>query len=127
MPMAMRLLLGAIAAQLLIDVVALALPGHAADVGSGVAALGIDLAILALLAHGSELARSLVRIGAGVGMALDAWLLLTTWVWAPRDLVGFGAIFTAGLMFAMSTLAFVVLGREDVKRWVFDRWLARHE
>ena len=127
MPMAMRILLGAIATQLLIDVVALALPGgHAADLGSGLAALGIDLAILALLVHGSELARSLVRLGAGIGMVLDGWLLITTLVWAPRDLVGIGAIFTAGLMFAMSALAFAILGREDVKSWVFDRWLARH-
>jgi hypothetical protein len=127
MPVAMRLLLVAIAIQVLLDIAALVVPGAQPAWGSALLALAVDLAVLVLLARGSEVARALVRIAAGLGMAIDAWLLVATIVWAPRDLVGIGAVITAALVLATSTLAFAILGREDVMRWVFERWLARHD
>jgi hypothetical protein len=127
MPVAMQLLLVAIAIQVVIDVAALVVPGAQPSWGASFVALAIDVVVLVLLARGSELARSLVRLAAGLGMAIDAWLLVATVTWAPRSVVGLGAVVTAALVLATSTLAFAILGRQDVMRWVFDRWLQRHD
>jgi hypothetical protein len=127
MPWAMRLLLAALAIQVLLDVAALVVPGAQPAVASGIAALAIDLLVFGLLARGSEVARGLVRIAAGLGMAIDGWLLIATIVWAPRDLVGVGAVAAAALVLATSTLCFAILGRDDVVHWVFARWLQRHD
>jgi hypothetical protein len=127
MPMAMRLLLVAIAMQVVLDVAALVVPGANVEPVSAIVALSIDLVVLAVLARGNEIARSLVRLAAGLGMAIDGGLLIATIVWAPRDTEGLVAIGAAALVLATSTLAFMILGRHDVMTWSFDRWLAVHD
>lgn len=128
MPWSLRVLLCAIGAQILLDVAALVVPGaRGGEMTLAFGALAIDLAVLALLARGSELARGLVRLAAGFGMALDALLLLGSLAWAPRDGAGLGAVLMATNMLATSTIAFAILGRDDVMQWVFARWLARHD
>ena len=127
MPMAMRLLLVAIAVQVLLDVAALVVPGARPEPVSASVALTVDVLVLALLARGNEIARSLVRLAAGLGMAIDGWLLIATLVWTPHDAEGLAAIGAATHVLATSTLAFAILGRHDVTTWAFDRWLAVHD
>lgn len=79
MPRAMRWLLWVLVGQLLVDIGALAfgepsesVPAIALEVG----ALGVDAAVLLLLVRATELTRVVIRAAAGVGMAIDAWILL---------------------------------------------------
>lgn len=130
MPRIMRWLLVALAAQLLVDVGALVLgepTGSTPTTALEVGALLVDAAVLVMLSRATELTRVLIRTAAGVGMAIDAWILLSVLVWAPRDPAGIVALATSAGLVAASAFAFVVLGREDVKAWVFLRWLRRHE
>lgn len=130
MPRIMRWLLIALAAQLLVDIGALVLGDPAGSVGTAaleVGALVVDAAVLLMLSRANELTRVLIRTAAGVGMAIDAWILLGVLVWAPRDAAGIVALATSAGLVAASAFAWFVLGREDVKAWVFDRWLRRYE
>jgi hypothetical protein len=85
----------------------------------------VDGLVLVLLARATELTRALLRTAAGAGMAIDAWILLGVLTWAPRDAAGWLMLAASLGLVAASAFAWVVLGREDVKAWVFDRWLRR--
>ncbi|MCA9710205.1 MAG: hypothetical protein KDK70_30475, partial [Myxococcales bacterium] len=84
-------------------------------------------AVLVMLARANELTRVLIRAAAGVGMAIDAWILLGVLTWAPRDAAGLVALGTSAGLVAASAFAWVVLGRRDVEAWIFERWLRRHD
>jgi hypothetical protein len=126
-PRALRWLLVALALQLVVDLGTLTLGEHGAPDRTAleVGALFVDGLVLALLARATELTRTLLRTAAGVGMAIDAWILLGVITWAPRDPAGVTMLATSLGLVAASAFAWVVLGREDVKAWVFARWLAR--
>lgn len=127
-PRALRWLLLALAIQLVVDLATLALGEHDAPSTTALeaAALFVDGLVLALLARATELTRTLLRTAAAAGMAVDAWILLGVITWAPRDHTGWAMLAASVGLVAASALAWVVLGREDVKAWVFARWLARH-
>lgn len=126
-PRALRWLLLALALQLVLDVATLALGDRRDPAATALeaGALFVDGVVLALLARATELTRSLLRTAAAVGMAIDAWILLGVLTWAPRDAAGLVMLATSVALVAASALAWVVLGREDVKAWVFARWLQR--
>jgi len=126
-PRALRWLLLALALQLVVDLGTLALGerGTPDRTALEAGALFIDGLVLALLARATELTRTLLRTAAGAGMAIDAWILLGVITWAPRDAAGITMLVTSIGLVAASAFAWVVLGREDVKAWVFARWLAR--
>lgn len=130
MPRVMRWLLLALVAQLVADLVAL-LWSDPATSPTGtmleIGALLVDIGIVLMLARATELTRALVRSAAGVGMAIDAFLLLGGLIWAPRDLESLLVLATSAGMVVASAFAFVVLGREDVKAWIFARWLHKHD
>lgn len=117
----------ALALQLLVDVGTLAMGERGAPSTTALeaGALFVDGLVLVLLARATELTRALLRTAAGAGMALDAWILLGVLTWAPRDAGGWLMLATSLGLVAASAFAWVVLGREDVKAWVFDRWLRR--
>ncbi len=128
MPAVMRWLLVALAAQLLLDVGMLVLGDPSSSTFALVAELGalvVDAAVLLMLARATELTRALIRSAAGVGMAIDAWILLGSITFVPRDAEGLVMIATSVALVVASAFAWVVLGREDVRAWVFTRWLER--
>lgn len=127
MPRALRWLLLALALQLVVDLGTLTLGERGAPGTTALeaGALFVDGLVLALLARATELTRTFLRTAAGAGMALDAWILLGVLTWAPRDPAGVVMLATSLGLVAASAFAWVVLGREDVKAWVFARWLAR--
>lgn len=127
-PRALRWLLFVLALQLVVDLGTLTLGEHGAPSTTALeaGALFVDGLVLALLARATELTRTLLRTAAGVGMAVDAWILLGVLTWAPRDAVGTTMLATSVSLVAASAFAWVVLGREEVKVWVFERWLRRH-
>jgi hypothetical protein len=127
MPALMRALLAVIVVQIVIDVVALATSttATAAELTLLCGAIGVDATVAALLARGSDRARALVRMAAGLGMAVDAWLLLTTIVWSPPTAARRVAIATAAILFVCSAATFVVLGAPAVRTWMFERWMIR--
>lgn len=126
----MRWLLIALAVQLAIDLVAL-LWGEPAESAKTAAlewgALVVDCAVLVMLSRATELTRVLIRTAAGIGLAIDGWILWGVLMWAPHDPAGITALVTSAGLVAASAFAWVVLGREDVKAWVFGRWLRRAE
>jgi hypothetical protein len=128
MPRALRWLLLALAVQLVVDGITLGVgeAGTPTDLALEAGALLVDGLVLALLARATELTRALLRTAAGVGMAIDTWILLGVVTWAPRDPAGLVMLATSVGLVAASVIAWVVLGREDVKAWVFARWLDRH-
>ena len=129
MPRALRWLLGALALQLLVDVLALLLgppAGSVVTAGLELGALVVDLAVLLMLARATELTRVLVRGAAGVGMAIDAWILLGGLAFMPRDPEGIVALLTSVGLVVASAFAWIVLGRRDVQAWIFARWLQAH-
>lgn len=126
-PRALRWLLLLLGLQLLVDIGTLALDERT-DPGRTMletGALLVDGVVLALLARATELTRTLIRAAAGAGMAVDAWILLGTITWAPRDPTGMTMLAASVGLLAASAFAWIVLGREDVKAWIFARWLAR--
>ena len=103
-------------------------PAHSAGTTAlELGALLVDAAVVLMLARATELTRVLIRAAAGVGMAIDAWILMGLVMWAPGDPSGITALITSAGLVAASAFAWFVLGREDVKAWVFHRWLRRHE
>lgn len=126
-PRALRWLLLALVLQLLVDVATLvtgerqALATTVLEVG----ALLVDGVVLVMLTRATELTRTLLRTAAGLGMAIDTWILLGLLTWAPRDAASVTVLVTSVGLVAASAFAWVVLGREDVKAWVFARWLRR--
>jgi hypothetical protein len=127
-PRALRWLLLALALQLVVDLATLALSERMdpSTTALEAGALFVDGLVLALLARATELTRTLLRTAAAAGMAIDAWILLGVITWAPRDPSGWAMLAASVGLVAASALAWVVLGREDVKAWVFARWLAHH-
>ncbi len=125
----MRWLLLALTAQLLVDLASLGLGERPSPMTTALelGALLVDLAVLVMLARATELTRAFLRGAAALGMAIDAWILLGVLAWAPRDADGLVALATSVGLVAASAFAWVVLGREDIKAWVFARWLRRHE
>lgn len=128
MPRALRWLLLALAAQLSVDLATLLWgePQTPVTTALELSALLVDAVVLVMLARATELTRTLLRTAAAVGMAIDAWILLGVLTWAPRDAGGLTALLTSLGLVAASGFAWVVLGREDVKAWIFLRWLSRH-
>jgi hypothetical protein len=127
-PRALRWLLLALALQLVADVATLA-GGERQTLATTVLEVGallVDGVVLALLTRATELTRTLLRTAAGLGMAIDAWILLGVLTWAPREAASLTVLATSVGLVAASGFAWVVLGREDVKAWVFARWLRRH-
>lgn len=126
MPRAMRWLLWVLAAQIVVDLVVL-LTGDPARSSMGTAlevgALLVDAGVVLMLARATELTRGLIRGAAFVGMAIDAWILLGGLTYAPRDLEGVLMVASSAGLVAASAVAWLVLGREDVKAWIFARWL----
>jgi hypothetical protein len=124
-PRALRWLLVALALQLVVDVATLGLGDRQGPTATALeaGALFVDGMVLALLARATELTRSLLRTAAAAGMAIDAWILLGVLTWAPRDAGGLTMLVTSVGLVAASAFAWLVLGREDVKAWVFARWL----
>jgi hypothetical protein len=127
MPPALRWLLLALALQLVVDVATLALGERQTPTTTALeaGALFVDGVVLALLARATELTRALLRTAAGAGMAIDGWILLSVIAWAPRDPAGLTALAASLGLVVASAFAWFVLGREDVKAWVFARWLSR--
>ena len=127
MPRALRWLLLALAVQLVVDLATLVLgePQTPRTTGLEILALVVDAVVLGLLARATEVTRTLVRTAAAAGMAIDAWILLGVLTWAPRDVAGLTALVTSLGLVGASAFAWVVLGREDVKAWIFGRWLWR--
>lgn len=130
MPRLMRWLLVVLAVQLVVDVVVLTVGdparsklGTALEVG----ALVVDAGVLLMLARATELTRALIRGAAFIGMAIDAWILLGGLTYAPRDAEGVWMVISSAGLVAASAFAWIVLGREDVKAWIFSRWLRAHE
>lgn len=122
----MRWLLVVLAAQLLVDVAVMALGRPATSplvAALELGALFVDAAVLLMLARASELTRAFVRGAVFVGMSIDAWILLGGLTYAPRDLEGVLAVASSAALVATSAFAWVVLGREDVRAWIFARWL----
>ncbi len=129
MPRIMRWLLVALSAQLVLDLGMLIFGDPASSTLALAAELGalvVDTTVLLMLARATELTRALLRSAAGVGMVIDAFILLGSVTWVPRDAEGLVTITTSAALVVASAFAWVVLGREDIKRWVFDRWLAAH-
>jgi hypothetical protein len=126
-PRALRWLLVALALQLVVDVITLGLGQRRDPTATALeaGALFVDGVVLALLARATELTRSLLRTAAAVGMVIDGWILLGVLTWAPRDGAGLLMLATSVGLVAASAFAWLVLGREDVKAWVFARWLRR--
>lgn len=127
-PRILRWLLLALAAQLLVDAGTLVWGERqsAATTVLEVGALLVDAVVVGLLARATELTRALLRTAAAAGMAIDAWIMLGVLAWAPRDEAGLTALATSAGLVAASAFAWVVLGRDDVKAWVFARWLRRY-
>lgn len=115
-------------AQLLVDLLALVGGERQSPMTTGleIGALLVDTAVLVMLARATELTRAFLRGAAALGMAIDAWILLGVLAWAPRDPAGLVALATSLGLVAASAFAWVVLGRDDIKAWVFARWLHRH-
>ncbi|MEM7160129.1 MAG: hypothetical protein AAF799_45245 [Myxococcota bacterium] len=129
MPRAMRWLLVAMGLQLVVDLAMLLWGPPAASVGASVLEVGallVDAGVLLMLVRATELARVLVRGAAGVGMAIDAWILLGGLAFMPRDLGELQVRLGSVALVAASMFAWVVLGRDDVKAWIFARWLRKH-
>jgi hypothetical protein len=124
----LRWLLLALAIQLLMDLTTLILGERRSPATTTleIGALLIDTVVLVMLARATELTRALLRTAAGLGLAVDGWILLGVLAWAPRDAAGLVALGTSFALVLASAFAWVVLGREDVKAWVFARWLRRH-
>lgn len=122
----MRWLLVVFAAQLLVDVAVMA-PGQPATsplvAALELGALFVDAAVLLMLARAGELTRAFVRGAVFVGMSIDAWILLGGLTYAPHDLEGVLAVASSAALVATSVFAWIVLGREDVRAWIFARWL----
>ena len=72
-------------------------------------------------------ARNIVFLSVLLFIHVVIWILMGVIVWAPRDPAGITALCTSAGLVAASAFAWVVLGREDVKAWVFMRWLRRTE
>lgn len=127
MPRALRWLLLALGAQLVVDLATLALgePQTPMTTALELLALVVDAVVLGMLTRANEVTRTLLRTAAAAGMAIDAWILLGVLTWAPRDAVGLTALVTSLGLVGASAFAWVVLGREDVKAWIFGRWLWR--
>jgi len=126
MPRAMRWLLVVLVGQLTVDIGALTFgePSESAlAIALEVGALGVDAVVLLLLARATELTRVMIRAAAGVGMAIDAWILFGALTWMPRDPEGMWALATSAGLVAASAFAWIVLGRTEVHAWIFARWL----
>lgn len=128
MPRLVQGLVGVLVVQLLLDLAALdASRAHTSELGltAEVVALALDISLLGLLAAASDKTRGLLRGAAALGAALDGALLLATLTWADASPESTWAKGTAAVMFAGSLFALWVLGRPEVTRWTFSRWLAR--
>lgn len=124
MPIVLRLLVVAMAAQIGLDVVGLALGWAAAGWGARlveVGALVLDVAILGAIVVGSEWVRRLLRVGAAAGLAVDT-VLVTLLVGHGADMP---ALLTGLALLAGSGFTFWALGHPTVEAWVFERWVAR--
>ncbi|MEM9462582.1 MAG: hypothetical protein AAGF11_51015 [Myxococcota bacterium] len=130
MPRVMRWLLIALVVQLVVDLVVLVW-GEPAESAQTAAlewgALVVDSAVVVMLSRATELTRVLIRTAAGVGLSIDGWILWGVLMWAPHDPAGITALVTSAGLVTASAFAWIVLGRDDVKAWVFGRWLRRAE
>lgn len=130
MPRVMRWLLGILAVQLLIDLAVLLFGSPSSSelaAALEVGALLVDAGVLLMLVRATELTRALVRGAAFVGMAIDAWILLGGLTYAPRDAEGVLMLASSAGLVAASAFTWIVLGRDDVRAWIFERWLRAHE
>ncbi len=130
MPRLLRALVVVLVLQVVLDGAAiLEAWSRISSVGVGVEllALIVDLTMLGLLGAADERARGLLRAAAAVGVAIDGMLVLTTIAWSSGGLQGLVLVGLAVSMFAASGFALWVLGRPEVVRWVFIRWLAAVE
>jgi len=128
MPMILRVLVGCVALQLMIDVGALALGWADGTVGTRASELGalvLDLGLLVALLHGDDRMRALLRLGATAGLAIDVVLLVQWWAYAPADGSRLATGGLAGALVAGSAFAVWALGHRDAQAWSFARWAER--
>lgn len=131
-PPALRLLLLLLSLQVLADLALLLWGDPSGSPAEGhveFAALAVDVAVLGLLYRATEFTRLALRAAAAIGMVVDAWLLLGVLLaWSVSRSPGaehrFAIATSVGLVLA-SAFTWWVLGRADVKSWIFSRWLRR--
>lgn len=130
MPRVMRWLLAVLATQLAVDLAVLVWGSPSSSslaAALEVGALLVDAAVLVMLARATELTRALIRGAAFVGMVIDAWILLGGLAYAPRGVEGVVVLASSAALVAASAFTWIVLGRDDVRTWIFWRWLRAHE